>query len=242
LSVENLKQRTIVITGAAGNIGGKLICALKGKFDLVLLDRKENKDENITYADFSMYDINWTKHFSDVSTVLHLAGNPHQDAAWEELFSDNIDAVLNICHACAEKKVERLIFASSCHTMGGYLNADINRITTGLKPLPDCPYGISKVIGERICKSFSERSSLSVICLRIGWVPHGDRKPTNESDRWHRSLWLSNRDLSQIFERAILAEGIKFEILYAMSNNKEMAWDLETSIKTLNYKPQDGIT
>lgn len=236
-----MKKRRILITGAAGNIGGKLIYALKDKFDLVLLDRKENKDENIIHADFSIYDVNWTKHFSDVSTVLHLAGNPHEDAEWEELFSDNIAAVLNICHACVEKGVERLVFASSCHTMAGYMNTDIKLITAVLKPLPDCPYGTSKVIGEGICRSFSERSSLSVICLRIGWVPRSDKKPNSESSRWRRSLWLSNRDLSQIFERAILAGDIKFEILYAMSNNKEMVWDLETSIKILNYKPQDGI-
>ena len=217
-----------------------MVCALENKFDLILLDRKENKDKNITYADFSTYDTNWTKYFSDVSTVLHLAANPHHDAEWGGLFSDNIDAVLNICHACVEKGIERLVFASSCHTMGGYMNRNVDLITVGLKPMPNCPYGISKVIGERICKSFSERFSLSVICLRIGWVTPGYKNPPGDLDRWHRSLWLSNRDLLQIFERAILTEGIGFEIFYATSNNKEMVWDLESSINLLNYKPQDG--
>jgi NAD+ dependent glucose-6-phosphate dehydrogenase len=236
-----LKERRIVITGAAGNIGSKLRYAFKDKFDLVLLDREENRDENIEFADFSQYDGNWTKHFSHVSTVLHLAGNPNQDAKWEELFSDNIDAVLNICHACAERKVERLVFASSCRTMGGYINTDIKPITADMKPLPDCAYGVSKVIGERICKSFSERYPFSVICLRIGWVPDGDQKPDRGSDRWLRSLWLSNRDLSEIFETSILVEGITYKILYAMSNNEGMVWDLKTSIETLHYNPQDGI-
>jgi nucleoside-diphosphate-sugar epimerase len=236
-----LKKKRIVITGAAGNIGSKLSYAFKDKFDLVLLDRKGNEEENIGYADFSEYDGNWTNHFSHVSTVLHLAGNPHEDAEWEELFSDNIDAVLNICHACVERRVERLIFASSCHTMGGYMNTDITHITADMKPIPDCSYGISKVIGERICKSFSKRYALSVICLRIGWVPHGDKRPNSKSDRWHRSLWLSNRDLSQIFEKSILVKGIRFKILYAMSDNKGMVWDLNTTMKTLHYRPQDSI-
>jgi len=68
-----LKVRRIVITGAAGNIGSKLSYAFKDKFDLILLDKKENKDKNIGYADFSKYDINWADHFSNVSTVIHLA-------------------------------------------------------------------------------------------------------------------------------------------------------------------------
>jgi len=236
-----LKDRIVVITGAAGNIGSKLSYAFKDKFDLILLDKKENKDKNIGYADFSKYDINWADHFSNVSTVIHLAGNAHEDAKWEELYSDNISAVLNVCHVCLERGVKRLVFASSCHPMRGYMNTDIKLITADMKPLPDCSYGVSKVIGEIICKSFSERYSLSVICLRIGWVPHGDKRPNSKSGQWLRSLWLSNRDLSQIFERSILVKGIKFKILYAMSNNKEMIWDLKTSIKTLNYKPQNGM-
>lgn len=58
---------------------------------------------------------------------------------------------------------------------------------------------------------------------------------------WLKSLWLSNRDLVQVFEKSIEAKTIKFKILYAISNNKGMNWDLKTTTKTLNYKPQDGI-
>jgi hypothetical protein len=70
---------------------------------------------------------------------------------------------------------------------------------------------------------------------------HMGKKQSTIVEHLNFSLWLSNRDLSQIFERSILVRGIKFKILYAMSNNKEIVWDLKTSIKTLNYKPQDGI-
>jgi hypothetical protein len=60
-------------------------------------------------------------------------------------------------------------------------------------------------------------------------------------DSWQRGLWLGNRDLVQLFEKSIEARNIKFKILYAMSNNEGMNWDLGTTMKTLNYKPQDGI-
>jgi uronate dehydrogenase len=236
-----MEKRKIVITGAAGNIGTKLRKAFMDKYDLILIDKKRIDAANAICADLSSYDENWAKHFKNGSTVIHLAANPHEDARWQELLPDNIDSVLNVCQACAQKNVERLIFAGSCHTMGGYKDKNIDLITGDMEPLPDCDYGVSKLIGERICKSYSNRYSLSVICLRIGWVPRGDKRPNKEIGPWLRSLWLSNRDLVQVFEKTIEAKNIRFKILYAVSNNEEMHWDLETTMKTLGYKPRDGI-
>lgn len=235
------RMRRVLITGAAGNIGGKLISGFEQKYDLTLLDKKRIDHENFVKADLSSYDDNWVKHFEYVSTVIHLAANPHTNASWEELIPDNIDSVLNVCQASVDKKVARLIFASSCHTMMGYINENVDLITANMKPLPANDYGISKLIGERICKSYSERYSLSVICLRIGWVPRGERSPDIKNNLWLRTLWLSTRDLIQILERSIESEDIKFGIFYAMSKNNPMNWDLGTTMKTLNYAPQDGL-
>lgn len=236
-----MAKKRVLITGAAGNIGTKLRNCLSEKYDLVLLDRKRIRVANAVCADLSNYDEAWVQHFTNISTVIHLAANPYEGARWPELISDNIDSVLNVCQACEEKDVERLIFASSCHTMEGYKDKNVDLVTADMEPLPDCDYGVSKLIGERICRSFSDKYALSVICLRIGWVPKADKRPGKELGSWLRSLWLSNRDLVQVFERSIEARNIKFEILYAISNNKGMNWDPTTTMKTLNYKPRDGI-
>lgn len=231
----------IVITGAAGNIGRKLSRALAGRFDLVLLDRRPTSGDAIICADLCEYDDRWTACLSKSSTVIHLAGNPDQDAPWEELFADNVDAVLNICHACVEKRVARLIFASSCHTMKGYFREGVGTITSEMTSFPISAYGVSKVIGERICRSFSESHSLSVICLRIGWVPEGDGKPEMKPGTWLSSLWLSTGDLVRIFEKSMAVKNVKFRVLYAMSRSEGMVWDLETTIQTLGYRPLDDI-
>jgi nucleoside-diphosphate-sugar epimerase len=237
--VVTMAKRRVLITGAAGNIGTKLSSAFGGMYDLILLDRKKIDASAVICADLSKYDKNWVKYLDDVSVVIHLAANPNERARWQELIRDNIDSVLNVCHACIKNKVARLIFASSCHTMGGYRDKNVDLITADMKPLPDCDYGVSKLLGERICQSFSDEYPLSVICLRIGWVPQGDRTPSKETSPWLRSLWISNRDLAQVFEKSIEAKNIRLQILYAMSDNEGMNWDLETTMKTLGYKPRD---
>jgi len=235
-------KRRVLITGAAGNIGSKLIDAFEQKYDLVLLDKRRLGRGDFVHADFRHYDYRWVRHFERVSTVLHLAANSDENATWEYLIPDNIESVLNVCHACIQKKVGRLIFASSCHTMGGYRNKNLDLITVDMKPLPDCDYGVSKLIGESICKSFSEKYPLSVICLRIGWVPLEKGIPNVEENIWLKSLWLSTRDLIQVFFRAVESKGIRFKILYAMSKNRGMNWDLSATMRTLNYTPQDGLS
>jgi nucleoside-diphosphate-sugar epimerase len=234
-------KKTILITGAAGNIGYKLINGFEHKYDLVLLDKKKLDDERFLCCDLSYYDQRWTKYFEKISTAIHLAANPHADATWEQLIPDNVDSVLNVCEACTDKKVERLIFASSCHTMKGYFDKKVDLVTTDMTPLPEDDYGISKLIGERICKSYSEKHSFSVICLRIGWVPRESKKPKSVSNPWLESLWLSTPDLIQVFKRAIEVEDIKYEVLFAMSANTPMKWDLDNTIKTLKYAPKEGL-
>jgi nucleoside-diphosphate-sugar epimerase len=241
-AVEEDMKKKILITGAAGNIGNKLVNGLNDRYELTLLDRKKLDDKRFIYADLSDYDERWVKYFKGVSRVLHLAANPHTDAIWEELIPNNIDAVLNVCEACVQEKISRLIFASSCHTMKGYMDCNVPKITTDMPPLPGNHYGISKVIGERVCKSYSDRHFLSVICLRIGWVPREGKNLHALDNPWLRSLWLSTRDLIQVFEKAIESKAAGFIVLYAMSQNKGMKWDLSATEKILGYAPRDGLS
>jgi hypothetical protein len=55
-------------------------------------------------------------------------------------------------------------------------------------------------------------------------------------------MWLSNRDLCQAMERAVLADGIGFAVLNLMSDNPGMRWDIETTKRMIGYAPRDGAT
>lgn len=237
-----MKRKKVLITGATGNLGDKIRRHLEsqGNYDLVLMDYDPRGDSAVIQADLSVYDESWAGHFAGLNAIVHFAADPSPDAPWASLVKLNIDLLLNVFEAAVAKASKRLIFASSNHTMGGYKDRDV-ALTPDLPPKPGNPYGGTKLIGERIGKSFAERHGLSVICLRIGWTQRGENRPGDHmGEAWWRQMWLSNRDLCQLVEKAILLENVSFAVLNAMSDNTGMKWDLSETRRVLGYELQDN--
>lgn len=234
--------RTILITGASGNIAMKLREAWEDLYDLILIDSVADPDDpDVIQADLSVWDQEWVDLFAEVDTVIHLAGNRNEFSTWQDLADPNLDGYANVLNAAILNEVERFIFASSNHVMGGYREIDDLPITTDLPPRPDSPYGGTKLMGERLGKSAAEAYGLTFIGLRLGWIQDGDNIPQTLPDEWNRQLWLSNEDALQLFECAVEAdlENCHYLIVNGMSNNSGMRWDLSSTNEWLGYQPED---
>jgi nucleoside-diphosphate-sugar epimerase len=236
------EPRTILITGASGNIGRKLRAAWEDVYDLVLIDVAASPDDpDVVAADLSEYDEEWMNLFHGVDTVVHLAATPNEYSKWEELIGPNMDAASNVFHAAALAGVERIIFASSNHAMGGYRNLGDIAITVDLPPRPANPYGAAKLMTERLGKSLSGVFDLTFVALRLGWVQSGANLPETLPDEWNKELWLSNGDLIRLFDRAVEADlgDRSFVVVNGMSKNHGTRWDLMDSFDAIGYAPKD---
>jgi nucleoside-diphosphate-sugar epimerase len=235
------EPRSVLITGACGNLGMKLRAAWADLYDLVLLDvSAPPSDSDVIKVDLTELDDAWITYFHGIDTVVHLAGNANEFATWEELEGPNLDVLANVLHAAALAGVERFIFASSNHVMGGYRALDM-RITPDLPPRPDGPYGASKLMGERLGRSLARAFDMTFIALRLGWVQHGVNRPETLPDDWARAMWLSNRDMVRLFEAAVEAEldDRDFVVVNGMSNNRGSRWDLGATAELLDFDPED---
>src|SRR5262249_23096700 len=156
---------TVLITGAAGNLGAKLRRHLEGRYALRLLDIDPRGDDAIARADLSRWDAGWLGHFRGVDTVVHLAADPTAHQTWARVVAPNMDAVVNVYQAAVAAGVRRVIYASSNHVMGGYQDdPQPARITTELPPRPgtryvvdgqprdSSAYAAAKLFGERLGK------------------------------------------------------------------------------------------
>jgi uronate dehydrogenase len=251
-------DKTVLITGAAGNLGGKLRAHLEGRYLLRLLDINAGDDSKIISADLSRWDPAWVEHFRGVDAVVHLAADPTANQTWEKLLAPNMDAVVNVFSAAAAAGVRRVVYASSNHVMGGYQHdSQAGVLTTELPPRPgtlyigqgqardSTPYGSAKLFGERLGRCYAEMHGMSVLAVRIGWVRPGANRAQDippEYVDWFRLMWLSNRDYCQLMERCINADpALGFAIVNGMSANTGMRWDIERTRRLIGYEPQDDV-
>ena len=93
-----MRAESIIVTGADGNIGRKIVAHLhaENRYRIIQLDRRPSPARNVLQADLQRLDGAWTQHFHNADTVIHLAANPNANATWPELVEDNVDATLNV--------------------------------------------------------------------------------------------------------------------------------------------------
>jgi len=94
------------------------------------------------------------------------------------------------------------------------------------------------VWGEALGRVFADTHGLSVICIRIGGVEDED-EPLPQG--WSTAVWCSKRDVAQMVERAIQApDDLRYDVFYAVSDNKWRWVDIGHGREVLGYVPQDS--
>ena len=79
---------------------------------------------------------------------------------------------------------------------------------------------------------------ISVLCIRLGRVVQEDRP----RDSRHAAVYLSHRDVAQMVERCVEApDDVRFDIFYAVSDNRARFRDIAHAREVIGYVPQDGI-
>ena len=223
----------ILITGAAGEIGGTLRAGLSGVYPLLRLTDVRPLDaaaagEEILQADLAD-ERALAVAMKDIDCVVHLGGTP-REAPWAAILANTIQGTYNVFEAARAAGVRRVVFASSNHTIG-YYRVD-KRVGIEEPPRPDSRYGVSKVFGEALGRLYADKHGLEVACLRIGSF----RKEPGD----HRQLatWISHRDTVQLVQRCIDAPAFHFIVLYGVSANTRARWH-NPHAAFVGYAPED---
>jgi uronate dehydrogenase len=225
-------MKKILITGAAGDVGGHLRRELAGRYALRLSDIRPVADvspeEEFLRGDCaSLRDM--LRVTKGVDAVVHLGGFS-VEGPWEVILRANIVGAYQVFEAARRNGVRRVVFATSNHAVGFYERDET--IDHRVYPRPDSRYGVSKVFGEALGSLYADKYGMEVVCIRIGNV---NPRPM---DKRRLSIWLSPRDLAQLVSIAIERPGIRFEIVYGVSGNRR-SWYDNANAERLGYSPQD---
>jgi uronate dehydrogenase len=225
-------MKTVLITGAAGDIGGRLRKLLKGVYSSIRLSdvRKPGDlaaDESFVAADLADY-AQVQRIVAGVDGIVHLGGFS-VEGPWDTILNANIIGCYNVFEAAYRAGVERVVFASSNHAVGFYPRKE--RIGTAVTVRPDSRYGVSKAFGEAIGALYADKHGMRVTCLRIGNVTDAP------ADQRRLSIWLKPEDLVQLVRIGLEHPDIHYEIFYGVSNNTAGWWDNSSALR-FGYRPQ----
>ena len=222
----------VLITGAAGSVGSTLVAGLKERYDLRGLDLAEVPgldSEDAVVGDLSDFDV-VLEATRDTEAVIHLGGNPGGSATWEQILPNNIVGTYNIFEASRRNGVRRVAFASRAGLLGAYPKS-LKR-TVDLVPLPQNYYTISKAFGEEIGYMYATRFDMEVVSVRIGNFNRNRDLPEHPHH-------LSHGDCVRVFERAIIHPGVRYEVVFGVSDSNWPMYDLDHGRRVLGYEPRD---
>src|SRR5436853_221267 len=147
-----IPRRLVLVTGAAGMIGKQLQGYLRERYRLRLLYHRSvlpavGDDEVLTGDVCDLATVE--KAVEGVAAVVHLAGEPNQNATFDEVFEKNIRGTYNVYEAARLHGSPRVVFASTNHVAGWYELLK-EYVTPDLPVRPDGFYGASKAYGEAL--------------------------------------------------------------------------------------------
>jgi nucleoside-diphosphate-sugar epimerase len=243
----------VVITGAAGLIGGVLRNGLGSQYELAAVDVERIPGIESTVANMAKGGGKVWRAFRGAEVVVDLAAAPSISTPWDHIYGNNIRATINAFEAAREAGVRRVVFASSNHVTGLYEQsepfasivrgdyegldpAEVPLLTTSHPIRPDSPYGVGKAFGEATARYYAETHGMSALCLRIGTCKRSNRP---ENAREFATL-ITHEDLVGLVDRCIRApDDVSFGIFYGVSDNTWRFWDIADAREQIGYEPHD---
>jgi NAD+ dependent glucose-6-phosphate dehydrogenase len=246
-----MTRPTVLVTGMSGLIGGALRKHLAGRYELRALNRRVVEGVPCHRADIA--DLAAIEPaFTGVDAVVHLAASVGSSAPFDEILRTNVVGTHNVFEAARRAGVRRVVYASSGATVSAYERDmpyralaearydEVGAWTMLTHETPVRPaglYGVSKVWGETLARHYADAHGLSVICVRIGHVTAEDR-PRAPRDF---SVWCSQRDIVRMLEACLQApDALRFDVFFAVSNNKWNYRDLDHPRQVLGFEPLDA--
>lgn len=191
----------IVVTGSSGKLAQYLVPKLTNKHEVVLYDKKPPKQSHAHFILGEVTDMDkLSRTFNGADAVIHLAAlRSRYNHLPMKVMETNVVGTFSVLEAAHNQGVKKLIFSSSDAVLGiaqsqhdiepEYLPIDEKH------PLkPQDPYGISKTLGEEMCRFYATGYDMNIIALRFSniFCPGDEQKYLNDArdpSVRRKSLW-----------------------------------------------------
>lgn len=225
-----MKQKRILVTGASGDLGKILIPLLVSGGNLVRsIDPISTPHATGEVAHGSILDRQFLKQqLEAVDLVLHIAAwhGFHEVTGQKsryEFWDLNMTGTFNLLQGCRENGIKKFLFVSS----------------TSVDEGPSF-YGLSKRLGEELCREYSQYNGLDVLSIRPrAFIPHTNRNVYSsylEWAKWFAKGAIHIDDVAQALNRAVqylfgsetvLFDSVEIDGKHDLNNEDIARWEKE---------------
>ena len=238
------EPKRVLVTGATGAIGAPLAAHLvqRGHSVRGFARRVSPGLDDYVVGDLGDRDA-VRRAVEGRDTVVHLGAYPNPADFIDVLLQPNVVGLFHICEAAAEFGVRRLVLASTVQVVTGHRFRDRPvRIEDG--PAPVNHYALTKVWAEAAGEMYARVHGMSVISVRIGWLPRNTEDARRLAASAHGpDMFFSHEDSKRFHTLCVEspepAPGTSV-ILNASSRPVGIGrLDLEPARRVIGYVPQD---
>lgn len=232
-------MKNIFITGATGYIGNAFMVKYADKYSFKAFGRRKVK-LSVEYVEGDINNLEEIiKASSGMDAIIHAAAltpdNP--DITDVEYKRTNISGTHNILKAALKNNINKIIFMSSVCAVGFRDHSLPIREDEKCNPTQGM-YGFSKMAGERLCRYYSKRHGMHIICIRPATIV-----PQHEFVAPPKGTipWISFVDIDDVLQEILLAlenKTLEYGVFHAAPDNKFSMFDISIAKKVLGYKPQ----
>lgn len=236
-----MAQRRVLVTGATGYVADRMLPALRGRYDLTLIDVRATRADGTPVEGAQVANLleddpeTLRPFFRGQDAIIHLAFNRAPDAAMSgaqratrltpgsayEAERANVDMAYRVFQLALEENVRRVVVASSNHAADWYehlIHAQkMDMVTPETFPKSDNWYGWAKASYEHLGFVFASGTlgrKVENVHLRIGAPREIDAAQFADDPKGYKrdlGAYLSARDLQQLAIKSIETESIADE-------------------------------
>ena len=223
----------LVVTGGSGKLARYLVPSLVADHEVMLYDRQRPAQDELPWTQGEITDKTKLREvFQGSDAVIHLAAlRSCYNHLPVELMDTNALGTFCVLEAARSQQVMRLVFSSSDAALG------IAQRKTDLPPeylpidekhplKPQDPYGVSKMLGEEMCRCYAEGYGMNIIALRFSNIlcPGDEPKYLNDAQDpsvRHKSLWawVHVEDAVCAIMRALMSDIQGFKVFHIAADD-----------------------
>lgn len=253
---------TVLVTGSAGEIGRAVCRELLSRGHRVRAADRVLTPDMPDALTLDLSDPAATARACEgVDVIIHLAAQADPRSPFlEDILPNNIVATYNVFESARLMGVKRVVFASSMHV--GHKKQPGQVATADLPTAPKNLYGASKVFGEAVGHVYALTHNISVLAVRIGFLPRSVAHVRGLIEGNAFGMYVSPGDCGRFFSLCVEAvfpesppesppknppetrlesspRNPRFHVLYAYGPDGDRAVDMRTTRELIGYEPRD---